>query len=112
MLQSCSGESCFHFMPRLMKPGYFRYIHIVMVIAAILLPLKSMGVLLGTGGLVIPRFPPIDCLAKQSDASYFAFILPISIISAIGVSMIIIIFWVIITKLGKMKTQSEVSILT
>ena len=89
--------------------GYFRYIHIVMVIAAIVLPLESVGVLLGTGGLTIPRFPPVACFARETDASYFAFVLPISIVNAIGVSLVIIILWVVITKVGNMKTQSEVS---
>ena len=89
--------------------GYFRYIHIVMVIAAIVLPLESVGVNLGTGGLTIPRFPPTTCFARETDAVYFAFVLPISIISATGVSLLVIIFRVVITKARKMKTQSEVS---
>ena len=89
--------------------GYFRYVHIVMVIAAIVLPLESVGVLLGTGGLTIPRFPPVACFARETDASYFAFVLPISIFSAIGVPLIIIILWTLITKVGNFKAQSEVS---
>ena len=89
--------------------GYFRYIHIGMVVAAIVLPLESVSVFLGTGGLTIPRFPPVACFAREPDASYFAFVLPISIISATGVSLLIIILWTLITKVGNMKTQSEVS---
>ena len=89
--------------------GYFRYVHIVMVIAAIVLPLESVGVLLGTGGLIIPRFPPISCYARETDASFFAFVLPITFISATGVSLLVIILWVISTKVGNMKAQSEVS---
>ena len=89
--------------------GYFRYIHIVMVIAAIVLPLGSVGVILGTGGLTMSRFPPLTCYAREPNASYFAFVLPVSIISATGLSLLIIILWVIITKVGNMKSQSEVS---
>ena len=89
--------------------GYFRYIHIVMLIAAIVLPLESVGVLLGTGGLTIPRFPPVTCYARETDASYFAFVLPVSVVGAIGVSLIILILWVVISKVGNKKTQSEVS---
>ena len=91
--------------------GYFPYIHIGMVIAAIVLPLESVGVtvLLGTGGLTIPRFPPVLCFARETDATFFSLILPVSIINAIGVSLITIILWVVITKVGSMKIQSEVS---
>ena len=81
-----------------------------MLIAAIVFPLESVGVLLGTGGLTISRFPPISCFARETDASYFGFVLPISIMGAAGVSLIVIILWTLITKVGKPKTgQSEVS---
>ena len=55
------------------------------------------------------RFPPLTCYAREPNASYFAFVLPVSIISATGLSLLIIILWVIITKVGNMKSQSEVS---
>ena len=86
--------------------GYFRYIHIAMVIAAIVLPLESVGVILGTGGLTITRFPPVACFARETDASYFAYVLPVSIISAIGVSLLVIILW---ARVGNSKTHSKVS---
>ena len=84
--------------------GYFRYIHIAMVVAAVVVPLESVGVILGTGGLTIPRFPPVACFARDTDATYFAFVLPVSIMNATGVSMIVIIFRAII-----MKAKSKVS---
>ena len=80
-----------------------------MVIAAIVLPLESVGVLFGTGGLTIPRFPPVACFARDANASYFAFVLPVSIINAIGASLLILILWTLITKVGITKTKSEVS---
>ena len=90
--------------------GYFPYIHIMMLIAAIVLPLESVGVILGTGGLTISGFPPRTCFAREPDASYFAFVLPLSVMGAAGVSLIIIILWVVITRVGKLKSgQSEVS---
>ena len=89
--------------------GYFRYIHIVMFIAAIVLPLESVGVILGTGGLSTPRFPPTLCVARETDATYYAFVLPICFTCATGVSLLVIILWVVITKVGNLKTQFEVS---
>ena len=64
--------------------GYFRYVHIAMVIAAIVLPLESVGVILGTGGLTIPRFPPLLCFAREVDADYYTFVIPVSIISVLA----------------------------
>ena len=84
--------------------GYFRYIHIAMIIAAIILPWESMGAILGTGGLTVPRFPPVACFAMEADATFYSFVLPISIICALGVSLITIILWVLI-KVGTVKTQ-------
>ena len=77
-----------------------------MVIAAIVLPWESVGVILGTGGLT---FPPVACFARATYASCFTFILPTSIINAVGVTLLVIIIWVVITKVGNVKTQSEVS---
>ena len=84
--------------------GYFRYIHIAMIIAAIVLPLESVGAILGTGGLTIPRFPPASCFAVETDATFYSYVLPVSIIQSIGVSLITIILWVLI-KVGTLKTQ-------
>ena len=89
--------------------GYFRYIHIAMVLAAVVVPLESVGVILGTGGLTIPRFPAVACFARKTDASYFAFVLPLSIASAIGVPLIVVILWSLITKVGNLKPSSKVS---
>ena len=90
--------------------GYFRYIHIVMVIAAInCSAVGGCGCTFGTGGMTIPRFPPVACFARDANASYFAFVLPVSIINAIGASLLILILWTLITKVGNMKTKSEVS---
>ena len=88
---------------------YFQYIHCVMIIAAIVLPWGSLGTILGTGGLTIPRFPPIVCFAKEPDATFYSFILLISIINATGVSLIAIILWVLITKVRKLTAPSKVS---
>ena len=89
--------------------GYFRYIHIVMVVAAIVLPLERVGVILGTGGMTISRFPTILCFARDNNATFFSSVLPLSIIGALGVSLIFIILWTLITKVGNLKTRSEVS---
>ena len=80
-----------------------------MVIVAVLLPLGSLGAILGSGGLAIPRFPPIFCFAKETDVSYFSFILILSIVAAMGISMIATIVWVLIAKLGMLRKKLKVS---
>ena len=79
-----------------------------MVCATILLPLENVGAVLGSGGLTIPRFPPSLCFARDADATFYSFILPISIIFAIAVSLIAIILWVVVTKVGSRQSQPKV----
>ena len=52
--------------------GNFRKIYCRMVIATIVVPFQSVGVILGTGGLTLPRFPPVLCFARETKAAYFA----------------------------------------
>ena len=80
-----------------------------MVIVAVLLPLESLGAILGSGGLAIPRFPPILCFAKVADVSCFSFIMILSIVAAMGISMIATIVWVLVAKLGRLRKNSKVS---
>ena len=86
--------------------GYFQYIHLAMVIAAIVLPWESLATILGKGGLTIPQFPPIVCLARDTDVTFYSFILPISIINATGVSLIAIILWTLIKAVSDGQTYS------
>ena len=88
--------------------GYFQYICIIMVIAAILLPLENLIAILASGGLTIPRFPPVQCFPRDTDATFYSFILPSSIIFAIAVSLIAVILWVVITKVGSRQSQRKV----
>ena len=80
-----------------------------MVFIATVLPLASLGAMFGTGGMTISRFPPIVCLGADTDASFYSFVLPLSIISALGIPLIIVILGMIITKAGSLRTQFMVS---
>ena len=92
------------------RRGYFRYIHIIMVVIAITLPWASLGTFFGTGGMTIAQFPPFLCAAKNSDANFYALILPECIINATGISLITIILSIIITKGRNSKLRSKVSV--
>ena len=80
-----------------------------MVFIATVLPLASLGAIFGTGGMTIPRFPPIVCLGADTDASFYSSVLPISIISTIGITLIIIMLRILIIEVGTSSTRLTVS---
>ena len=77
-----------------------KYIHIAMVIVGLVLPTLPVIVAFTTGtpttrGFGMTRFPPILCTGLQRDATFYSLVLPINIALAIGVPLLIIIFWII-----------------
>lgn len=75
--------------------GYTTYVHIAMLALIIILPFISIAVLFGTGGCRVSRFPNIICQARHPDVTFYALVLPVSILTAAGISMIILLFWVL-----------------
>ena len=88
--------------------GYFRYVHVMMVIVAVILPLENLATILLSGGVTIARFPPVICFARNSDMTYYSFVMVISIVMATGVSMIAIIFWILFTTVGSQQRKLAV----
>ena len=82
----------FHYMMFSSK-NRMRYIHIVIVIMAIAIPATSVAVMFGTGGFINARFPPLLCLPRNADAGFYAVVLPISLITPIGVSLLLAVFY-------------------
>ena len=76
--------------------GRFRYIHIIIVIVALLLPGMPVVAAFATGGYVFPGEPHLVCLGRDRDATFYSLILPVSVIVAVGVSLLIIILWIIV----------------
>ena len=89
--------------------GYFRYIHIIMAVTGISLPWASVGAIIGTGKLTVPQVPPFVCLSMNSDANIYLFLLPLSIMTATGISLITIILSVIIIKVRNSRLQPIVT---
>ena len=92
---------------RFKTKGYFRYVCVIMVIAAVFLPLESLIAILASGGLTIPRFPPVQCFPRNTDAAFYSVVFPISIVFAIAVSLIAIILWVVVTKVGSRQSRQS-----
>ena len=75
-----------------------KYIHITMVIVGLVLPALPVIVTFTTGdpsGFGLTRFPPILCTGLQRNATFYSLVLPINILMAIGIPLLVIIFWII-----------------
>ena len=73
-----------------------KYVHITMVIVGLVLPALPVIVTVTIGnGFGLTRFPPILCTGLEKDSTFYSLVLPIDILSAIGISLLIIIFWII-----------------
>ena len=77
-----------------------KYIHIVMVIVGLVLPTLPVIVAFTAGtpstrGFGLTRFPPILCTSLERDSTFYSLVLPINILLAVGVPLLIIIFWII-----------------
>ena len=75
--------------------GYTRFVHFGMIALTFIVPNISVAVVFGTGGCRTARIPAIICLARESDATFYAFVLPLSIVTAAGISLIVFIFWIL-----------------
>ena len=86
-----------------------KYIHIAAVALGILVPFipiiatmsqyahKRSSVEAATGGLGfgITRFPPLLCTGRHADTTFYSLILPLLVILMIGMTILLIIFWII-----------------
>ena len=75
-----------------------KFVHIMVVVVALLLPVTPVISAFVTGGFTMSSFPPLLCVTKNSNAVYFTLILPISLIAAIGTTLLILILATILKK--------------
>ena len=69
-----------------------------MLTVGLILPALPVIVTFTTGdpsGFGLIRFPPILCAGLQRDSTFYSLVLPIDILSAIGIPLLIILFWTI-----------------
>ena len=72
--------------------GYANYLHVSIVFLSFVLPIIPVVVGFENGGYSMPRFPPTTCLAVNLDATFYSFILPITVITAVGISLLACMF--------------------
>ena len=58
--------------------GRNRYLHIAAILLGLIFPCVPIGIILGTGGFEISRFPPIICAVASRDALFYSTLLPIA----------------------------------
>lgn len=75
--------------------GYTRYVHYGMLALTFILPLITIIIIAGTGGCRPSRVPAIICLAQETDVTFYAFVLPLSIVAAVGMSLVVVMFWIL-----------------
>lgn len=75
--------------------GRARYAHIISILLAVLVPLPGALVHL-EGGYVLTGSPSLVCAGRNTDYTYYTFILPLSIILAVTTCLLVLIFSIIL----------------
>ena len=82
---------------RLKSNKKLKYVHMVMFVLGVFLPAVLVGIIAGVGeGFTLTRTPTIFCTAYQKHINYGCMILPISIVIAIGSTLLVFILWTVI----------------
>ena len=72
-----------------------KYIHATCLIVGLVLPAIPLTVISVNGGFIITRFPPIACVGKDADSTFYSALLPIVIIYGVGTNFLVFIVWTI-----------------
>lgn len=75
--------------------GRMRYIHIFIVITALVVPVTPVIAAAADGGFAVTHFPPILCTGRSAKATFYSLILPIIVLKQCGLTMLIVVFWII-----------------
>lgn len=70
-----------------------KYVHATCLIVALVLPAIPLIILSENGGFIIARFPPIACVGKDTDSSFYSAIFPVIILYGIGTNFLLFILW-------------------
>ena len=75
--------------------GYTKYVHIVVVILALTLPVIPVGVVFGTGGFVTSSFTISlsSCFPRNKFARFYSFALPTFFVYSVGITLNILSIW-------------------
>ena len=75
------------------KTGQTKYVHIVCVLTAIILPVFAPVIILFKDGYTIPRFPPNICVGRDVSVNFYAVVGPTTLLFAVGTTILLLILW-------------------
>ena len=71
--------------------GMNKYLYIAVLVPALMLPAVPGIAGFATGGFVVRSFPPAVCYPRNGSVLYYTIVLPISAMSVIGSSLLILV---------------------
>ena len=78
------------------RRGRLKYIHITVVVVALILPTIPVGIALGTGGYIYDGIPPLTCIPKNVAVNFYALSLPTTVLVSTGGTFLVLIAWKLI----------------
>lgn len=72
-----------------------KYLHVIILIVGIILPIITPLVAYFSEGYIQSRFPPLLCIPRKGDVSYYGLVLPVCIVLGIGITFIVIVLHVL-----------------
>lgn len=60
---------------------------------ALVFPMIPVIVISANDGFVISRFPPIACVGKDADSTFYSGVLPVVVLYGIGTNFLLLILW-------------------
>ena len=75
------------------KSGYLKYIHVVMVLTALILPSVPVIICFKLDGYVLYFLIRPDCVARNSQAAFYSHVVPLILAVVVGLYLLVLIFW-------------------
>ena len=86
--------------------GYFKYIHFVMVVVALVVPAIPAIVCYIVDGYALYFLIHPDCVARNSELAFYIHIIPLIVAVALGLYLLVLIFWKFFSEVC-MKTSQD-----
>ena len=72
-----------------------KYVHLSLLVLCAVVPIIPVVIIFELGGFAAVGFPPLLCTPRDPEAAYYSIILPTSITSGIGSTILSYMLWII-----------------
>ena len=72
-----------------------KYVHLSLLVLCAVVPIIPVVIIFELGGFAAVGFPPLLCTPRDLEAAYYCTVLPISVISGIGSSILSYLLWIV-----------------